>query len=176
MLEKTLLDDPNFREFYVTAKRSTYAASGDQKAEILRNGGKLYVFYDEKRWPQWRYTDIYHGYNPFFGNEMAEEIGGATPSVWAPAAQMGYGGYARGTKDEVKRMFAFLERMLQRVSVESLFRGPIFSTISEDDMQYACSCDRTDPFNAGGRETIHLFSGENVIGSYVLRFQFSCLR
>lgn len=175
MPEKTLLDDPNFREFYVTANKSTYAAGGDQKAEKLPDGGKRYVFYDKNRWPQWRYTDIYHGYNPFFGNVMVEEMKDP-PSIWMPAACMAYGGYARGgTGDKIKQVFAFLERMLQRVSVESLFRGPT-DPIREDGLQYHCQWARLDQYRVDGKETILEYAlrpGENAF--YQLNFQFCAL-
>lgn len=176
MSETTLLDNQNFREFYATAKRSTYAAGGDQKAEILEDGGKRYVFWDKKRWPQWRYIDTYYGYNPFFGNEIVEEVPLIPPVVWTPIAQMSYGGYARGTEKEVKRMFVFLEEMLQLVSAESLFRGPIFSTIRRDNMEYGCSTDRDSPFQLSGRESIHLFDKEKITAYHELKFLFSCVR
>ncbi|MEK7083569.1 MAG: hypothetical protein AAB972_05330, partial [Patescibacteria group bacterium] len=145
MQEKTLLDDPNFREFYVTAKHNTYAAGGDKKAKILENGGKRYVFWDKKRWPQWRYIDLYYGYNPFFGNETIEEVPLVPPVVWTPIARMSYGGYAQGTEDEIKRMFVFLEKTLQQVTVRSLFRGPIGDTI-EDGLHYHCFWIKRGPF------------------------------
>ncbi len=176
MQEKTLLDDPNFRKFYVTAKRSTYAAGGDQKAEILKNGGKRYVFWD-RRWPQWRYIDVYHGYNPFFGNETVEEIPLISPVVWTPIAQMSYGGYARGTEDEIKRIFVFLEEMLRQVSVRSLFRGPIGDTI-EDGLHYHCFWIKRGPFRIDGTEYIRMYPplSSSLPFPYGLDFQFFCLR
>lgn len=177
MTKKTLLDDPNFHEFYVAAKKNTYATGGDQKAEILHNGGKRYVFYDGERWPQWHYTDTYYGYNPFFGNELVEEIEGTTPPVWTPIAQMPYGGYAQGAKDEVKRMFTFLEKMLQCVSIRSLFRGPTVNTI-EDDLRYHCFWIRKNPFRVDGSEYIQIYPPQlkSQEISYALDFQFCCLR
>ncbi|MEK9194947.1 MAG: hypothetical protein AAB975_04825 [Patescibacteria group bacterium] len=177
MQEKTLLDDPNFREFYVTANPSTYAAGGDQKAEIMENGGKRYVFYDKKRWPQWRYIDTYYGYNPFFGNKIIEEVPLVPPVVWTPIAQMSYGGYAKGTEDEIKRMFVFLGEISRQVSVRSLFRGPTEQKyIRENGLQYHCQTTRLDPYRVQGGETIleyALREGESPF--YQLRFQFCCL-
>lgn len=170
---KTLLDDPDFYKFYIVAKRSTYAAGGDQKAEVLRNGGKRYVFYDEERWPQWRYTDIYHGYNPFFGCELVEETEGTTASVWTPRAQMAYDGHAKGTENQVKQMFTFLEKMLQRVSVQSPFRGPNEPTL-EDGLMYQCGWARLDPYRLHGKENIVYALPQEAF--YELRFQFCCLR
>lgn len=178
MSEKTLLDDPNFREFYVTAKRSTYAAGGDQKAEVMENGGKRYVFWDKKRWPQWRYIDTYYGYNPFFGNETVEEAPCVPPVIWTPIAQMSYSGYAKGTEDEVKRIFAFLEKMLQRVSIQSLFRGPEMPFV-ENDLYYYCFWIRKGPFRVDGLENIQHYPpklGSLACPPYELDFQFSCLR
>ena len=177
MQEKTLLDDPNFRKFYVTAKRSTYAAGGDQKAEILENGGKRYVFWDKKRWPQWRYIDLYYGYNPFFGNETIEEVPLVPPVIWTPIAQMSYGSYVRGTEDEIKRMFVFLEEMLRQVSVRSLFRGPIVDTI-EDDLLYHCFWIKKGPFRIDGTEYIRMYPplSSSLPFPYGLDFQFFCLR
>lgn len=176
MSEKTLLDDPNFREFYVTAKMGTYAAGGDQKAENLENGGKRYIFWDKTRWPQWRYIDTYYGYNPFFGNETIEEVPLVPPVIWTPIAQMPYGGYAKGTEDEVKRIFAFLEKMLQRVTVRSLFRGPIDLT-RENGLQYHCTWRRPNPFHVEGSENIAdytLTKREPLY--YHLGFQFYTIR
>ena len=184
-LVKTLLDDPNFLEFYVTAKKNTYAIGGDGKAETLRNGGKRYVFYDDARWPQWRYTDIYHGNNPFFGNETVEEIEGTTPSVWTPVARMSYHGFARGNHDQMKRMIAFLKKNLQQVSIQSLFRGPTEDSVLGDGLEYICQWQRTDPFRVAGYEHIrenvlHPMTHWNVLRPmthwHELSFQFCVLR
>ncbi len=174
--QKTLLDDPNFREFCVIAKKSTYAAGGDSKAEKLCDGGKRYVFYDRELWPRWRYTDIYHGYNPFFGNKTIEETGNTPHAIWTPIARMSYGGYARGTDEEIKRMFAFLEKILQRVAPHSLFRGPT-EHIREDGLQYRCQWQRINPFCVNGKESIvdyTLHVGDTA--HYQLSFEFHCLR
>lgn len=171
---KTLLDDPNFLEFYVTAKKHTYASGGDEKAEILKNGGKRYVFYDGERWPQWRYTDIYHGYNPFFGNETVEEIAGTTPSIWTPIAQMGYSAYANGTKEQIKRMFAFLEKMLQQVSVQNIFGS--MSSAYDNDLEYLCNWIRIDPFCINGKKYINIFPFTETRARYTLNFHLCTLR
>lgn len=174
MTQITLLDDSNFLEFYVTAKKSTYAAGGDQKAERLQNGGKMYVFYDRKRWPQWLYRDIYHGYNPFFGNEIIEWMENPS-SMWVPIAQMSYNGYAKGNEDQIKLLFSFLESMLQRVCVEDPFRGPS-KPIRENGLKYHCQWMRLDQYRVEGKETILAYAlceGEQV--SYKLNFQFCCL-
>ena len=174
-LVKTLLDDPNFLEFYVTAKKNTYAVVGNGKAETLRNGGKRYVFYDGERWPQWRYTDIYHGNNPFFGNETAEEVGGTMPSIWTPIAQMSYNGCYTGATEEVKRVFAFLGNMLYRVSCASPFRGPL-DLVREDGLQY---------WNSWIRKNAYCIDGEEVIQQFIITmgpiiyqgsYQFCALR
>lgn len=179
MSQETLLDDPNFREFYVTAKKSTYAAGGDKKAEVLRDGGKRYIFYDIKRWPQWRYTDTYYGFNPFFGSEVVYlfDFNPATPAIWMPVAQMSYSGYAKGSSGQVKRMFAFLEETLQIVSLDSFFRGPAFTVTRTDNMEYRCDYERLNPFCVRGRESILLFLGRCglVHASYRLGFLFTCL-
>ena len=174
-LVKTLLDDQNFLEFYVTAKKDTYAVGGDGKAETLRNGGKRYVFYDGERWPQWRYTDIYHGYNPFFGNEAVEEISGTDPSVWAPIAAMSYYGYANADSGMVRRIFTFVQEELKTVSTKMPFRGSNDFFDKNKDMFYGCRWDRKDPYTVSGEEYADL---QETVGlaRYQLYFLFCCLR
>ena len=152
-----LLDDPTFLEFYVTANKNTYAG-GDAKAETLRNGGKRYVFYDGDRWPQWRHTNIYHGHNPFFGNEIVEEtvrtMPPIPPAAWMPIAQMSYDGYAMGNHDRRKQMFAFLEKNLQEVCAQSLFRGNPENAVRENGLEYVYKWERTGAFRVRGE--IHI--------------------
>lgn len=173
MAQESLLDNPEFLEFMIAAKKNTYASGSDAKAEVLPDGGKRYQFYSETRWPLWRYEDIYYGFNPFFGREFYyESING----LWIPIAHMPYGGFAKGTEDEVKRVFAFLEKMLQQVSMQSLFRGRT-EHVREDGLQYHCQWVRKDPFRTGGTESIMeyiLRQGEPL--HYQLNFQFCCLR
>ena len=174
-LVKTLLDDPNFLEFYVTAKKNTYAVGGDGKAETLRNGGKRYVFYDDARWPQWRYTDIYHGDNPFFGDETVEEISGTDPSVWTPIASMSYHGYCYGDSGIVRKIFVFVQEKLKTVSIEMPFRG---SNEGDErrDMFYGCRWDRKNPYTVGGVEYADLREEFGNLARYQLYFLFCCLR
>lgn len=167
----TLLDDPNFLEFYVTAKKNTYAAGGDEKAQVLRNGGKRYVFYDGERWPQWRYVDIYHGYNPFFGNET---IDSTTPSVWTPIARMSYNGSATGAPDKIKAIFDLLrKRSLYEIFALSVSSGEkAEGTVLEDDLEYSFEWERTGVFCARGEKHIRTSSKTSWCDVY---FQFSTL-
>jgi hypothetical protein len=90
---------------------------------------------------------------------------------------MSYNGLAKGSKDKIKQMFAFLEKMLQRVSIESLFRGPTTDEpIRENGLQYHCQWTRLDQYRVNGKETIleyALHPGENAF--YQLNFQFCAL-
>lgn len=174
---KTLLDDPNFLEFYVTAKKSTYASG--LEPTILAADGKQYVFRDT-RWPQWYYRDVYYGDNPFFGRETIEQRTNTECPLWIPVAQMSYDGFASGNEDQVKKIFAFLKKMLQQVTVRSIFRGPPIprkmGSIEEDGLTYSYQWFRreTEPFHVHGKEYI-LFRPMSATGWYVLNFQFCCL-
>lgn len=170
---KTLLDDSNFIEFMVTAKRSTYASGANPLQ--LASGGKLYTFSHE-RWPQWRYTDEWYGDNPFLGRETYMER--TDPyGPFAPVAHMPYDGYVKGDETQVKRIFVYLEEMLRQVDEQSLFRGPTTLTAG-DEICYVCTWRRADKFRAHGNERIEFLlpSLANQEISYHLNFQFCCLR
>lgn len=174
--QKTLIDDANFIDFMVVAKRNTYASGGESKPEHLPNGGKRYVFYDEVSSPQRKYEDTWHGTgklaNPFFGREIYfERLDGL--HLWIPVAQMVYDSYTKGTEEQVQQVFAFLQKMLQRGFI---FRGPTELT-RENGLQYHCQWTRLDPYRVQGKETIldyTLHQGEPPF--YQLGFQFCCLR
>ena len=167
---KTLLDDPNFLAFMVTAKQSMYASGGVAKAMQL-SGGKLYTFSDE-RWPRWRYTDEWYGNNPFFGHELYFERADAY-GPFAQIACMPYDGYCIGTDEEVLHVFAFLRNMLPRVSTTSPFRGGL---VREDGWQYWSLWRRKNAFCVDGEEGIQPLTTPMGQVMYQGSFQFCTLR
>ncbi len=130
-----LFKDPDFLEFYITAKKATYAAGGNEKAVILPDGGRQYTFFGAPRWPRWKYTDIWYGKNPFMGNEVVEELDIESDLVRI-IAQMAYSGAASGTPETVKAIFIHLKEALGMVSVNRPFRGPKIHP--GDDLKYLC--------------------------------------
>ena len=91
---------------------------------------------------------------------------------------MSYSGYAQGTEEEVKQIFALLEKMLRRVSVRSLFRGPTDYFIhDENGLQYYCSWKQPNQYCAVGMEYISeyaLIPKKDLF--YELNFEFCKLR
>ena len=168
----SLLDDQNFLDFYVAAKKCCY--SSRRNAIVLANGGRQYVFRDD-HWPQWYYRDVCHGDNPFFGRAVVEEMQHecSDDPLWAPVAQMTYNGYASGTEEEVKRMFAFLKKSPQRISVQSPFQEPTKLNVVEDDLTYCSKWERKGVFLVMGQEFIQ---GTLNAYRYDLNFQFCVLR
>lgn len=174
---KTLLDNNEFHEFMVAAKRATYASGGEVKAIQLADGGKMYTFNDE-RWQQWRYTDEWYGtgplQNPFFGREIYCERTD-TYGSFVRVAHMAYDGHAVGDETHLKQTFAFLGEVLKKVDRESLFRGPTTLTVDRE-FSYICAWHRLDKFRIQGHEYIWSRKLSTNKAHYHLNFQFCCLR
>jgi len=177
MTQKTLLDDPEFGAFMVTAKQNTYASGGQTKPLHLSGGGKLYTFTDEQ-WPQWRYADEWYGAgeldNPFFGRETYFERAD-TNGPFLLVAHMPYDGYAVGNEAQVKKTFAYLGEMLKKVDRDSLFRGPTTLTFGYE-LTYTCTWHRLGPFRVQGQEYAMWRKLASQRPHYHLNFQFCCLR
>jgi hypothetical protein len=107
----------DFAAFLVTAKRSTYAALGDEAiVSPLLPGSHQLEFAQEA----WLYRDVYFGGDYFVGQETVYQ-------EERPFWSMGYaGGLVDGVDSSVDTvpLYAFLQEALRHVGVERPFRGP----------------------------------------------------
>ena len=103
--------------FLVTAKRSTYAALGDEAVvSPLLPGSHQLEFAQEP----WLYRDVYFGGDFFVGQETVYQ-------EERPFWSMGYaGGLLDGESSELDTapLYDFLREALRHVGVERPFRGP----------------------------------------------------
>ena len=114
-------------DFLVEAKRQTYAAQGDNASGGPLVPGSRQLEYGHG---SFFYRDVYFGVAYFVGQETVycEE---------QPYWSMSYGGGvdpSMTTKDEIRRIYAFLRSALREASVEHPFRGP--SYFRDVDFEY----------------------------------------
>jgi hypothetical protein len=109
---------PDFVDFLLEAKRSTYAAKGDDASvEPMLPGSKQL----EYRRAEFTYRDIYFGMRRFVGQETVYI---AERPIWS----MAYGGGIErlpATAEEVRSIYAFLREALRLVPADRPFRGPV---------------------------------------------------
>jgi hypothetical protein len=136
-------DHDSLAEFLVRAKRSTYAAQGDEASvPALLPGTHQLEFTDGQR----LYRDVYAGGRRFAGQEivyLGDEVEWSMAYAGGVLADLG--------EADVAEVYAFLRIALERVTVELPFRGP--GRLSRQSWRYRNRIRGTiDTFE--GRETI----------------------
>jgi len=145
------IHDPEFTNFLLRAKTSTYAA-GDAGAVAPSRTGSHDLAYREG---EWAYLDTYLGGYAFIGEEAVWKDG--TP-VWG----MNY--YGTMTVAEIPEGFGdFLKLALRHVPADAPYRGP--AHFEEGCFSYFCRW-QGDPAFFSGDESIAL-DGQEI---YVLKF------
>lgn len=111
------------KDFLVNAKINTYASSGEGLEKILGDGSKELVYESG----EWKYRDIYFGFNPFIGEEIVWKN---CKAIWG----MNY--YGRIVSDQVnaKSVYNFLRKAMVLVKTDRPFRGP--SHFQEGEWEY----------------------------------------
>lgn len=104
------MDRRSLRTFVVDAHRNGYASGGGEPAD---DGGTCVEYRDG----DWRYVDRYYGSRSFVGSEVVFHEGTA---VWG----MHYSGAPTDPDVDSDGIYAFLRDALERVSVETPYRGP----------------------------------------------------
>lgn len=170
MVSATLLDDPEFLAFLVTARRKTYASDNANYIPLF-DGSKRYEFQDENRWPQWLYQNDRCGNELFFGREIFFEY---RDQSWVPIAQMAYDGLAEGDDEQVLEIFTFLNQVLQQGNPMHPFRGVDGCRDAKKDLAYHCQWDRFG-CRVRGSESINRPIG-GPYPYYHGHFQFCALR
>ena len=100
-------------QFLVNAKLNTYAKSGEEGETILPDGRKQFEFSAG----DFRYLDIYSGFNPFTGQEV---VSYQSRPVW----QMSYKGEVTDKNQDAKQVYHFLKKVLSQITTNKPFRGP----------------------------------------------------
>jgi hypothetical protein len=118
------MDDQQLGQFLAAAKRTTYAARGDDASEnpLLPGSRQL-----EYQLGDVLYRDIYFGGEYFVGQETVYV--GDTP-IWA----MGYAGGILGENRNVPAIYDFLRYALRQADPAAPYRGP--GLIRRDLYQY----------------------------------------
>ena len=117
------MDLQTLSQFLVKAKLDTYAKSGETGEVILPDGRKRFEFSDG----DFKYIDIYSGFNPFAGQETVYY---QDQLVW----EMSYQGEISDQEIEAKQVYQFLKKALQQVKIDKPFRGP--SRLTEGEFEY----------------------------------------
>lgn len=110
------MDLNNLAQFLIKAKLNTYAKNGGGKETVLPDGRKQFEFSDA----DFRYLDIYSGFNSFAGQEVVFYQG-------RPIWEMNYQGEILNQLDQdvnVKEVYQFLKKALRQVKLDKPFRGP----------------------------------------------------
>jgi hypothetical protein len=135
------LEDPQFVDFLLRAKKSTYAAGDAGKVEPSRANSHDLTY----REGDWSYLDTYLGGSAFIGEE----------AVWykrQPEWGMNY--YGTMTIKGIPEGFSdFLKLALRNVLPEAPYRGP--ELFKEGGFAYSCHWEGT-PALFHGNETISL--------------------
>ncbi len=112
-------------EFLTKAKRSTYAAGGDNAGVTLLDGATELTYFE----PPLVYRDRYYGWDPFSGEEVIQENGQV---IWL----MNYYGFCIQGETMPSQVYSFLVKALGKITPEKPFRGP--NAWSEGDWSYRC--------------------------------------
>jgi hypothetical protein len=127
-------------QFLIKAKISGYATGGEGKELKLEDGG--FKFYYKEH--DLEYSDIYYGFNPFFGQEIVRQNNRA---IWI----MNYFGETTFQRKEAVSVYQFLKLALQHPDPKLPLRGPKY--FGKDNFIYRNS----------GNGNIDLFFGEEII-------------
>lgn len=139
-------------QFLVKAKNNSYASEGES-GEIVRDGGKEFIFEESK----WTYRDRYFGFNPFIGEEIVLMDG---KIVWG----MNYYGRVVSKEVNVGLVYEFLKKSMRQVNAEKPFRGPDY--FKEEDWEY----------ENNNKGTVNNFEGIEIItlkGEKVYELKYS---
>jgi len=110
-------------QFLVKAKINTYAKEGENNEIILENGSKSLSYKEDN----FKYQDIYFGFNPFIGEEIVWEN---ETLIWG----MNYYGGIISKIVSTKEIYGFLRKALKKVEKEMPFRGP--KQFKEKEFEY----------------------------------------
>ncbi len=114
--------------FLQAAKRSTYAAQGDDASVVPLLADSRQLEYQEDGW---LYRDIYVGLLRFVGQELVYQQGRA---LWSMAYA---GGVPPGTPDsQARTAYAFLRQALRALPTDFPVRGP--QCLEEGGWRYTC--------------------------------------
>jgi len=102
-----------FSKFLVQAKKNTYALSGENEKNILKDGAKE-LNYELK---DFYYRDRYYGSSPFMGEEV---VFLKNKVFWI----MNYSGRCLNHTIPKDKIYDFLKKCLKKVSTKNPFRGP----------------------------------------------------
>lgn len=130
----------DFKQFLIKAKLSGYATGGEGKEIKLEDGGLK--FYHQEQ--DLEYTDIYYGFNPFFGQEIVRKSG---RTIWI----MNYQGETDCDQKDIMSVYSFLKQALQNPDPDLPLRGP--RELTKENFSY---------FNEIIGD-MSLFSGEEII-------------
>ncbi len=101
------------KKFLINAKKNTYAAGSGNKAKILSNGVREYVFSEG----DFRYTDKYSGHEKFSGEENVFKN---NKIIW----RMSYSGGILSDEITVDNIYSFLKKALKQIPDDKPLRGP----------------------------------------------------
>ncbi|MEK6953258.1 MAG: DUF5680 domain-containing protein [Nanoarchaeota archaeon] len=117
-------------EFLVKAKKNTYASLNKMEIEPERPGFDELEFEGEGFY----YRDSYVGFFQAPGMEVVRLDGKNGKSIWTMAYSGGMLKKYHGDVDFAKKVFTFLKKALEAVSVESPFRGP--KNLKDNEWEY----------------------------------------
>lgn len=128
------------KSFLVKAKKATYA-SGDESVKIINDDKSTTLIFEEG---DWKYHDNYFGGEPYGGREVVFFQG-------HPVYIMTYYGWVDEKAENVKEVYAILQKTLTLIPKDKPYRGP--KELNESDYSYSN--------NFQGE--IDNFSGEEII-------------
>ncbi len=128
------------KDFLVTAKKATYATSGEGGERRLPDGTKEFIF----KKGLYTYRDRYFGSNPFIGQEIF--FYNKEP-VWS----MNYYGRVINNTVDSHELYSFLKKALQKVTKTNPYRGS--KRFISSQWRYSCTA----------KGLVNDFSGHEVI-------------
>ena len=107
------MDIIKLKQFLIDAKKNTYASNNKNKAKVLFDGTKEYIF--DKG--DLKYVDRYKGHEKFNGKENVFEN---NKIIW----EMEYKGEILSNKIPADNIYSFLKKTLKKIPNSKPFRGP----------------------------------------------------
>jgi len=101
------------KKFLINAKKNTYASGGENKAKVLFDGAKEYIFNKG----DFKYIDRYEGHEKFEG---IESVFKNNKIIW----KMKYKGKVLSNKISADDIYSFLRKALKQIPNDKPFRGP----------------------------------------------------
>lgn len=134
------MDIAKLKQFLINAKKNTYASGGENKAKIISDGIKEFVFSKNNL----KYIDRYKGHEEFSGEENVLKD---NKVAW----KMKYKGKVLLNKISADDIYSFLRKALKKIPKDKPFRGP--KELIKKDFKYTNNI----------QGNIEKFSGEEKI-------------